>query len=46
MSRLGGIPDYPVVILPHPMANLPAEMLQEYAMRAAPEVLQILLAKG
>ena len=46
MSRLGGIPDYPFVILPHPMAHLSPDALRDYAIRAAPEALQILLAKG
>ena len=46
MSKLGGIPDYPLVILPHPMAHLSQEDLRDYAVRAAPEALQILLTKG
>ena len=46
MSKLGGIPDYPFVILPHPMAHLSQEDLRDYAVRAAPEALQILLTKG
>ena len=46
MSKLGGIPDYPFVILPHPMAHLSDEDLRDYAVRAAPDTLRILLAKG
>ena len=46
MSKLGGIPDYPFVILPHPMAHLSDEELRDYAVRAAPDTLRILLAKG
>ena len=45
MAKLGGIPDYPYVILPHPLGSLSEEALRERAMQAAPEVLRILLAK-
>ena len=45
MSKIGGIPDYPFVVVPHPLGSLPDDVLRERAMRAAPEVLQILLAK-
>ena len=45
MSKLGGIPDYPFVVLPHPLGSLTAEGLRERAIQAAPEVLRILLAK-
>jgi len=44
MSRIGGIPDYPFVVVPHPLWSLRGEELRAVAMRAAPEVLQILLA--
>jgi hypothetical protein len=44
MSRIGGIPDYPFVVVPHPLWSLTDEGLRGVAMRAAPEVLQILLA--
>jgi hypothetical protein len=44
MSRIGGIPDYPFVTLPHPLGSLTTEALREQAIRAAPEVLRILLA--
>jgi len=45
MSKIGGIPDYPFVVLPHPLGNLAPEALRQHAIRAAPEVLQILLAR-
>ena len=34
------------MILPHPMAHLSGEELRDYAVRAAPDTLRILLAKG
>ena len=46
MSKLGGIPNYPFVVLPHPLGSLTPEILRERAIQAAPEVLRILLAKG
>ncbi len=45
MSVIGGIPDYPFVVVPHPLGSLSTEQLRERAMQAAPEVLKILLAK-
>ena len=45
MSQIGGIPDYPFVVVPHPLGSLSAEQLRERAMQAAPEVLKILLAR-
>jgi hypothetical protein len=46
MSRIGGIPDYPFVVLPHPLGSLTPESLRQRAMQAAPDVLRILLARG
>ena len=46
MSKIGGIPEYPFVVLPHPLGSLSPEALREKAVQAAPEVLRILLAKG
>ena len=46
MSSIGGIPDYPFVIVPHPLGSLTPEVLRERTMQAAPEVLRILLARG
>ena len=46
MSKIGGIPDYPFVVLPHPLGSLTLDSLREKAVQAAPDVLQILLARG
>ncbi len=46
MAKLGGIPGFPYVILPHPLGSLPARELRGRAAQAAPEVLRILLARG
>ena len=45
MSKLGGIPDYPFVVVPHPLGSLMPETLRERAVQAAPDVLRILLAR-
>ena len=45
MSRIGGIPDYPFVVLPHPLGNLSGETLRERAKQAAPDVLRILMVR-
>ncbi len=45
MSRLAGIPDYPFVVVPHPLGSLNPDALRERAAMAAPEVLRILLAR-
>ncbi|MCH7625476.1 MAG: hypothetical protein IIC83_06095 [Chloroflexi bacterium] len=45
MSKIGGIPDYPFVVVPHPLGSLSIDQLRERAMQAAPEVLKILLAR-
>jgi hypothetical protein len=46
MAKLGGIPDYPYVVLPHPLGSLDESGLRERAMQAAPDVLGILLTKS
>jgi hypothetical protein len=46
MSKLGGIPDYPYVVVPHPLGSLTTDALRQRAIQAAPEVLRILLARG
>ena len=46
MAKLGGIPDYPYVILPHPLGSLDELGIRDKAAQAAPEVLRILLTKG
>ena len=43
MSTLGGIPDFPFVVVPHPLGSLDNDSLRERAMMAAPEVLRILI---
>ena len=45
MSKIGGIPNYPFVVVPHPLGSLSIDQLRERAMQAAPEVLKILLAR-
>ena len=45
MSKIGGIPDYPFVVLPHPVGMLAPEALRQYAIRAAPDVVRVLLAR-
>jgi hypothetical protein len=46
MAKLGGIPDYPYVVLPHPLGSLDDSGIRERATQAAPEVLRILLARS
>jgi len=46
MAKLGGISDYPYVVVPHPLGSLTTEALRQRAVQAAPEVLRILMAKG
>lgn len=46
MAQIGGIPDYPFAVVPHPLGSLTPEALREVAVQAAPQVLQLLLAKG
>ena len=43
MARIRGIPNYPFILLPHPLGGLAPDTLREHAVRAAPEVVQILL---
>ena len=45
MSRLKGVPDYPYVVLPHPIHTLTAAELMERASQALPQVLRQLLAE-
>ena len=44
MSKMGGIPDYPFVVVPHPLGSLNQEELRAIALRAAYEVEKILLS--
>ena len=45
MAALGGVPDYPYVVVPHPLGSRTMEQLRELAAEAAPDVLSILLAQ-
>ncbi len=44
MSKMSGIPDYPFVVVPHPLGSLNQEELRDIALRAADEVEKILLS--
>ena len=46
MSKIRGIPDYPFALVSHPLGSLKPKALRERAMMAAPQVLEILLARG
>ena len=43
MSKIGGIPDYPFVVVPHPLGSLNQEELRKVAEKAAEDVVKILL---
>jgi hypothetical protein len=45
MAALGGVPDYPYAIVPHPLGSRTMEQLRDIAAKAAPDVLSILLAQ-
>ncbi len=45
MAALGGAPDYPYVVVPHPLGSRTMEQLRDLASRAAPDVLSILVAQ-
>ena len=38
MSKIGGIPDYPFVVVPHPLGSLNQEELRKVAEKAAEDV--------
>jgi hypothetical protein len=44
MAKQWGMPDYRFLIMQHPIANLPEELLQERAELIAPQVVAMLLA--
>lgn len=44
MAEVGGIPDYPFVVLPHPLGSLSCEELRERAEKAIPEIIDALTA--
>ncbi len=43
MAKAWGIPDYKFLIMPHPIANLTEEELEQRARDIAPQVVQLLL---
>ncbi len=43
MSALGGIPEFPFVVVPHPLGSLDKASLRKRAIMAAPEVMKILM---
>ena len=45
MANLGGIPDYPFVIIQHPIGSLTPEQIRERAIEAAPQIIQSLIAR-
>ena len=45
MANLGGVPDYPYVVVPHPLGSRTMDQLRELAAEALPDVLSILLAR-
>jgi hypothetical protein len=45
MARIQGIPDYPFVVLPHPVGSLKPEQVIERARAALPAVIEILLGR-
>ena len=45
MAALGGVPDYPYVVVPHPLGSKSMEQLRDLAATAAPAALSILIAQ-
>ena len=45
MAALGGVPDYPYVVVPHPLGSRTMEQLRDLAAKAAPDVLSILITQ-
>ena len=43
MSKLGGIPDFPFVVVPHPLGSLDENALRERAKEVAGDIVKILL---
>ena len=46
MAKICGIPNYPFILLPHPLGGLVADTLRDYAAQAVPEVTRILLSSN
>ena len=42
-ATVWGVPNYPVIYMPHPLSTCPDAELQEHARRVAGQVVQILL---
>ena len=45
MASLGGVPDYPYVVVEHPLGSRTMGEIRESATKAAPDVLSILVAQ-
>ena len=45
-AQIQGIPDYPYVVLPHPITALTEEQLWDRARQALPQVLELLMGKA
>ena len=45
MAEAWGVPDYKFLALPHPIANLPEEQLEQRAREIVPQVIDLLLGK-
>ena len=42
VSSLNGLPDYPFVMIPHPVANNDDDMLRQKAADVAPRIVELL----
>ncbi|HBF00823.1 MAG TPA: hypothetical protein DDW46_07155 [Dehalococcoidia bacterium] len=43
MSKMGGIPDFPFAVVPHPLGSLDENSLRERAKEVAGDIVKILL---
>lgn len=43
MARAWGVPDFRFLVMPHPIANLNAQQLDQRAQAIAPQVVKLLL---
>jgi hypothetical protein len=43
MARIGGIPEYPFLVTPHPTGSLPLEAVKARARELAPRAMGLLL---
>lgn len=43
MSKMGGIPDFPFAVLPHPLGSLDEPSLRERAREVSDDIIKILL---